>query len=243
MILYLKINEKYCKNVAFFIKSSRQALLGNFNMTIYIILLAFKHLRFLLMSTYPQWLLKTQKRIFIGFVDDIGLHNLDISHQYWQPHMSKILLTPSSRQNEFSVPMSNLITKSPWLEQGFLKQTIYTFELFGLCIRCPSYTRKTTTISIVQQSNVCSTSLIIQFTKQWPHRLNHCKFWHSQSTNNPSLFRCLVPIQKCVRKLNFKLRQLHNFLHAVFLQSQITAPDVTQFTFVVSNVDRNYVFF
>ena len=31
------------------------------------------------MSTYPQWLLKTQERIFIGFVADI--HKLDISHQ------------------------------------------------------------------------------------------------------------------------------------------------------------------
>ena len=37
--------------------------------------------------------------------------------------MSKILRTPSSRQNEFIVPMSNLITECPWLESDFLKQT------------------------------------------------------------------------------------------------------------------------
>ena len=64
--------------------------------------------------------------------------------------MSNILQTPSSRQNEFIVPMSNLITESLCLESDFLKQ-IYTFDLFCLCIRCPSYTRKSTTISIVHQ--------------------------------------------------------------------------------------------
>ena len=40
--------------------------------------------------------------------------------------MSKILRTPSSMQNEFIVPMSNLIT-SPWLESDFLFSDIYFF--------------------------------------------------------------------------------------------------------------------
>ena len=50
------------------------------------------------MGTYPQWpyeftfkLLNTQKKIFIGFVDD--LHNLDILLNY-NNHMSKISRTP-----------------------------------------------------------------------------------------------------------------------------------------------------
>ena len=44
--------------------------------------------------------------------------------------MSKSLRTPSSRQNEFIVNMSNLITESPWLESDFLKQ-IYTLDFFA----------------------------------------------------------------------------------------------------------------
>ena len=82
--------------------------------------------------------------------------------------MSKIFRTPSSRQNELIVPMSNLITESPWLEYDFLKQTNLHIRFVlpvYICIRYPSFTRKTTTISIVQQSNVCSTSLIIQTHK------------------------------------------------------------------------------
>ena len=50
-------------------------------------------------------------------------------------------------------------------------------------------------------------------------------------------------MQYCLQKHNFKHRQLHKFFHAAFLQNQITAPGVTQFAFVVTNVDRNYSFF
>ena len=46
--------------------------------------------------------------------------------------MSEILRTPSSRQNEFIVPMSNLITQSPWLESDFFKQT--THSIFLACV-------------------------------------------------------------------------------------------------------------
>ena len=79
--------------------------------------------------------------------------------------MSKIFRTPSSRQNELIVPMSNLITESPWQEQDFLKQTNMHIRFVLPVYSLPSYTRKPTTLSIVQQSNVCSTSLIIQTHK------------------------------------------------------------------------------
>ena len=68
--------------------------------------------------------------------------------------MSKILRTPSSRQNEFIVSMSNVITQSLWLESDFLKQTIYTFEYFGQCIRCPSYTRKSQIVTDISRTFV-----------------------------------------------------------------------------------------
>ena len=60
---------------------------------------------------------------------------------------------------------------------------------------------------------------------------------------NPQIIKS-IPLfssntKKCP-KLNFKLRELHNFIYAVFLQNQITTPDVTQFAFVFTNVDRNY---
>ena len=85
--------------------------------------------------------------------------------------MSKIFRTPSSRQNELIVPMSNLITESPWLEYDFLKQTNLHIRFVlpvYICIRYPSFTRKTTTISIVQCSKQCVqyfVSLIIQTHK------------------------------------------------------------------------------
>ena len=63
--------------------------------------------------------------------------------------MSKIFRTPSSRQNELIVPMSNLITESPWLEYDFLKQTNLHIRFVlpvYICIRFPSFTRKTTTM-------------------------------------------------------------------------------------------------
>ena len=67
-------------------------------------------------------------------------------------------------KNEFIVLTSNLITECPWLESDILKQTNLHIPFFGLCIRCPSYTRKTTKISTVHQA-ICSTSLIIQTHK------------------------------------------------------------------------------
>ena len=64
--------------LSFSLKQSVLALLGNFNMII-------------LMSTYPQWLLKTQERIFIGFVADI--HKLNISHQFNDSNFNNINYT------------------------------------------------------------------------------------------------------------------------------------------------------
>ena len=155
--------------------------------------------------------------------------------------MSKIFRTPSSRQKEF-----NLITESPWLGSEFLKQTIYTFELSSLCIRCPSYTRKTTTSF---NKGMCTVHRTVLYFVYNPNSQNNdITHWIivNFGISNPQIIKSiplLVPIQNCVRKLHFKLRQLHNFLHAVFLRNQITAPDVTQFAFVVTNVDRNYVYF
>ena len=148
--------------------------------------------------------------------------------------MSKIFRTPSSRQNELIVPMSNLITESPWLEYDFLKHSI--------CFACVHMY----SLPIVHQKNhnnqhrsIFKAMCAVLRQPNNPNSQNNdltnsiiVNFGIRKSTNNPSVFRCLVPIQKCVRKLNFKLRQLHNFLHAVFLQNLITPPDVTQFAFV-----------
>ena len=163
--------------------------------------------------------------------------------------MSKIFRTPSSRQNELIVPMSNLTTESPWLEYNFLKTNKSTHSICFACVHMYS-------LPIVHQKNhnnqhrsIFKAMCAVLRQPNNPNSQNNdltnsiiVNFGIRKSTNNPSVFRCLVPIQKCVRKLNFKLRQLHNFLHAVFLQNLITTPDVTQFAFVVTNVDRNHGF-
>lgn len=45
--------------------------------------------------------------------------------------MSKILQTPSSRQNKFIIPLSNLIKESLWLESDFLKHSKYFDNVFA----------------------------------------------------------------------------------------------------------------
>ena len=118
------------------------------------------------MSTYPQWLLKTQERIFIGFVADI--HKLDISHQF-NDSLTWVKFSGRHHRGKTNWLFPCLISSQKVFGYNkiFSNKQIYTFDLFCLCIRCPSYTRKTTTISIVQQSNVCSTSLIIQTLTDW----------------------------------------------------------------------------
>ena len=67
--------------------------------------------------------------------------------------MSKIFRTPSSSKNELKVFGYNKI---------FSNKQIYTFNLFCLCIRCVFSAHRTPE---KPQSNVCSTTLIIQSHK------------------------------------------------------------------------------
>ena len=120
------------------------------------------------MSTYPQWLLKTQERIFIGFVADI--HKLDICHQF-NDSLTWVKFSGRHHRGKTNWLFPCLITESPWLEYDFLKQTNLHIRFVlpvYICIRYPSFTRKTTTISIVQCSKHCVqyfVSLIIQTHK------------------------------------------------------------------------------
>ena len=104
--------------------------------------------------------------------------------------MSKILRTHSSRQNEFIVSMSNFSTESPWLESDFLKQTIYTFEFFGLCIRLLASFNKA--MCAVQNSDITDWIIVIfhirnpQILKSIPliipNMYPKTKFWTSATS-------------------------------------------------------------
>ena len=98
--------------------------------------------------------------------------------------------------------MSNLITEIPWLESDFLKQT----NRFAFVFAAHRTSEKPQQFALF---NIAMCAVLRHKTMTSM----------TEDIHNPqisSLCRCLVPIRKCVQKLNIKLRQLHNFLHAFF---------------------------
>ena len=118
------------------------------------------------MSTYPQWLLKTQERIFIGFVADI--HKLDISHQF-NDSLTWVKFSGRHHRGKTNWLFPCLISSQKSLAIIRFSQT--NKSTHSICFACVFAAHRTPekpqqfTISIVQQSNVCSTSLIIQTHK------------------------------------------------------------------------------